>query len=125
MPSPKTPEVRKNVQTRWGTWRFWKSVHTWLYIIIGAVSSGIATFVAVNSKYQIVKADHAWIWALISAVLTFVISALGAQAEARTFELGARMLEVALAKYDTDQDFGDKEIGLALAKAVEALNKKA
>ena len=124
MSSPKTDEVRKLVNKRWGSWRYWKAVHTWLYIIIGATSSGVATFVAVNSKYQIVKPEHAWIWALIAAVLTFIISALGAQAEAKSFELGARMLEVALAKYDTDPDFGDKEIGVALAKAVETLNRK-
>lgn len=124
MLSVKTPSVRKLVNTRWSTWRFWKSVHTWMYIGLGAISSGVASFVAINFKYDIVSQENAWKWALAAAILTFIISAVGAQAEAKAFELGARMLEVALAKYDTDPTFGDVEIGQALTKAVEALNKK-
>lgn len=120
----KTDAVRELVDRRWSKWRFWKSVHTWIYVGLGGISSAVATFVAINSKYDIVCKEHAWIWALIVAVLTFVISALGAQAEAKSFELGARMVEAALAKYDTDPEFGDLELGKVLSNAVEALNKK-
>jgi hypothetical protein len=60
----------------------------------------------------------------LAAVLTFVISALGAQAEAKSFELGARMPEARLARFDTDPDFGDLEIGKLLASSIETLNKK-
>jgi hypothetical protein len=56
-------------------------------------------------------------------VLTFLITALGAQAEAKAFEVGARLLEAACARYDTDPNFGDLEIGKALADAIRALNK--
>jgi hypothetical protein len=49
---------------------------------------------------------------------------LGAQAEAKAFEVGGRMLEAALAKYDTDPDFGDLQLGKVLSTSIEALNKK-
>ena len=86
----KTPDLRWQADDLMASWRFWKSVHTWLYIILGAVSSAVSTFVAINAKYDILRKKYAWIPALLAAVFTFVISALGAQAEARSFEIGAR-----------------------------------
>jgi hypothetical protein len=124
MTSPKTPDVRNLVAARMSAWRGWKSFHTWTYLVVGAISSAVATFVAINSKYDVLCKKYAWIPALVAAVLTFVISALGAQAEAKSFELGARMLEAGLARYDTDPDFGDLEIGKLLANSIETLNKK-
>jgi hypothetical protein len=124
MPSPKTDEVRATVKERMADWRWWKSFHSWTFVTLGGVSSAVATFVAINAKYDIVCQKYAWIPALLAAVLTFLISALGAQAEAKSFELGARMLEAGIARHETDPDYGDLELGKTLASAIEALNKK-
>lgn len=124
VPSPKTDEVRATVTKRMSDWRWWKSFHTWTFVVLGGFSSAVATFVAVNAKYDILNQKYAWIPALLAAVLTFLISALGAQAEAKLFELGARMLEAGLARHQTDPDYGDLELGKTLASAIEALNKK-
>ena len=56
--------------------------------------------------------------------MTFLISALGAQAEAKSFELGARTLEAGLARYETEPDYRDLEVGKLLASPIETLNKK-
>ena len=121
----KTPDLRWQADDLMASWRFWKSVHTWLYIILGAVSSAVSTFVAINAKYDILRKKYAWIPALLAAVFTFVISALGAQAEARSFEIGARQLEKALVQWDTDPDFGDLKLGETMASAIGGLGGKA
>jgi len=95
-----------------------------MFVVMGSVSSAVSTVVAVNSKFEVVCKDHAWVLATLAAVLTFVISALGAQAESKSFETGARLLESALAKYDSRDDYGDKELGDSLADAISTLNRK-
>jgi hypothetical protein len=61
MPPTKTDDVRKLVEKRMSAWRGWKSFHTWTYLVVGAISSAVATFVAINSKYDIMCKKYAWI----------------------------------------------------------------
>ena len=124
MAAPKTPEFRKEMNDLMLSWRGWRTFHKNVYLIIGGLSSAIATFVAANSKQEIISPDHAWIPATIAAILTFVITALGAQSESKAFETGARLLEAALIKFDSDPDFGDLELGNAATAALSALNRK-
>jgi hypothetical protein len=125
-PSPKTAQFREEVVTRMGKWRFWKSFHTWTFLLLGALSSAVSTVVAVNTKNPLpfLGSDWAWILATVAAVLTFIISALGAQAESKSFETGARLLEGGIAKYDSRDDYGDRELGDCLADAISTLNRK-
>ena len=128
MSSEKSERVRRIVNDRRSDWKAWKSIHTWVYVILGTVSAGISAFVAsitkagATTKPEVIG-NHVWLWALASAIITFLITALGAQAQAKAFEVGARMLEAGLAQYDTDPDFGDLELGRVLADAIQALNK--
>jgi hypothetical protein len=124
MPQIKTSEFRDEVHDRMLAWRKWKSIHTWVFVLVGATSSAVATFVAANSRHKIICEKYAWIPATIAAILTFVISALGAQSAAKSFETGARLLEGGLAKFDSDPEFGDVKLGKTLANAVDALNRK-
>ena len=117
MPSPKTIEFRKTVDQKRADWRYCKSFHRRLFIILGIASSASATFVAANSKFEILNAKYAWIVAAFAAVLTFVVAGLGAQSQANSFESGERLLEEALALYDSDDEYGDKELELEWGKA--------
>src|SRR5260370_11253493 len=112
MPSPKTIEFRKTVDQKRADWRYCKSFHRRLFIILGIASSASATFVAANSKFEILNAKYAWIVAAFAAVLTFVVAGLGAQSQANSFESGERLLGEALALYHSDDEYGDKELEL-------------
>ena len=65
----------------------------------------------------------AWILAVGSAVLSFLVDALGARSKGCSLRTAARELEKAIVGYETDESLTESELGKAEQRGIEILNR--
>jgi hypothetical protein len=108
---------------KWDAWRNWSTFWNWTNILVGGSAAGLAALVAANTKAHFFGEPWDWIVAAITAVLSFLVSTLAAQAKGAAFETAARELEKAITGYEMDATASVVELGKAEQRGVDILNR--
>jgi hypothetical protein len=123
VPPTITRQAPERTLEKWKAWRNWSSRWTWIYVLVGSLSSISSTLVAANTKTPFLPP---WVGVTIAcgaAVLTFVVNALSAQSKGAAFETAGRELEKAIAAYESDPTISEKFLGDAEQKGIDILNR--
>jgi hypothetical protein len=115
-------EIPKEINEKLLAWRHWSSVWSWAHDLTGFTSAALTTVIAANAKAQFMGPILTTVIAALAAGLAFLVTTLGAQTKAKGFELAARALETAIAKFRFNDKLPDTFLGDAEAKGIDILN---
>jgi hypothetical protein len=115
-------EVPKESIDKWLAWKrfsgHWQNIH----YFTGFGSAALAVVIAANSQKQFLSPILTTLIAGLAAGLAFLVTTMGAQTKAKSFELAARELEAAIARYRFDPSLQEPFLGAAEAKGIPILN---
>lgn len=115
--------VPPNIKGKWQAWRYWSSVWNWMHYITGFTSAALTVLIAANTKSAFLAPTTAVTVACIAAGLAFLVTAMGAQARGKGFELAARELEGPITDYLLDETVPEKVLAEGVRRGIDVLNE--
>jgi hypothetical protein len=118
-------QVPQHTIEKWNAWRKWSARWNFLFYSVGSIQVALSVLVAVNTKQEkpIFPDPWNWVLAVAAAVFAFLVAALGAQAKGAAFETAGREIEKAVAAYETNPQVTDQDLGNAVLRGIDILNK--
>ena len=117
----KAPEIYLK---KWRAWRLWQEFFAWLHLIIGSASIVCSSLVAANAANGFLPNWLAIGLATSTAVFAFMLAFINAKQKNEAFELAARELEKAIARYEGDPNVQLKELADAQIRGIDLLNQR-
>lgn len=124
MPEAMPRKVPAVYVKKWRVWRFWQQFFAWLHLVIGSLSIICSSLVAANAANAFLPAWLAVTLATATAVFAFILAFVNAQQKNEAFELAARELEKAMARYEGDPSVQLKAMVDAQVRGIDILNQR-